>query len=372
MKNLTCFVILVILISGCRIKNNCILSGKLTNGKDTTVLYLYSDSLPGEDSIMVINGKFKHRLPLSHPEQFTLHNKRYKYPSDWKTIWLEPSKVTITGDLKFIQKLKVKGSASQKEFEDYSLLRDSINKRIKNANDENRIALKEKREGAQIDTDSLKKELGKGMVSFMRGHLNSYVILSALHDQSYLAFSLLDREQVKSVYSQLPQSLKNLNMGKEIKKYYELPEPPRLGDRAPDIIQLTPNGDTIRLSDFKGKYILVDFWASWCAPCRGKSKWLKTIYSKYRSLGFEILGVSGDSDKKDWVNAIAHDSIPWVNVSDLKGWKNEAFLLYNVKSIPHMLLIDPQGEIVKEDRWFGDKLIVDKLLEEVFKNKKKL
>lgn len=366
MRNLTLSLLFLSLMAvSCRIKNSCILSGRVTNGKDTTVLYLYSDSLAREDSIMVINGKFKHRLQLTHPVKFTLHNNRCKYPGDYKTVWLEPSKTTITGDLKRINKLKVTGSASHKEFENFSLLKDSINKWMKGANEKNRIALKEKREEAPIDTDSLRKELSKGMVSFMKDHSDSYVILSGLHDQSYLAGPSLDKEQVKSVYNQLPESFQNLMAGKEIKKYYELPEPPEWGEMAPDIIQITPVGDTIRLSDFRGKYVLIDFWASWCAPCRGKSKWLKNVYNTYRSHGLEILGVSGDSDKKDWINAIDHDPIPWVNVSDLKGWKNEAFLLYNIRYIPHMLLIDPQGVIVKEDRWFGDELITKHILDEI-------
>lgn len=371
MRNFTLTLLFISLMAvSCSIKNHCILSGKVTNGKDITVLYLYSDSLPTEDSIKVINGKFKHRVPLSHPMEFTLHNKRYRYPGDSKTIWLEPSKITITADLKRLNKLKVTGSASQKVFENYSLLKDSIDKWIKTANDENRIALKEKRKEALIDTDSLRKELSKSMVSFMKDYSHSYVILSALHDQSYLAHPCLDKEQVRSVYTQLPESFKTLNVGKEIKIYYELPEPPKLAQMAPDIIQVTPKGDTIRLSDFRGKYVLVDFWASWCGPCREKSKWLKTIYSNYQSQGLEILGVSGDSDKKDWVNAIKNDSVPWVNVSDLKGWKNEAFLLYNIKSIPHMLLIDPQGFIIKGDYKFGTELGVRKMLDEIFENQK--
>lgn len=119
-----------------------------------------------------------------------------------------------------------------------------------------------------------------------------------------------------------------------------------VGSVAPDFAQLTPEGDSLSLSDLRGKVVLVDFWASWCGPCRRENPHVKKIYEKYKDKGFDVLGVSLDKTQRAWVGAIEKDGLPWKHVSDLKGWKNEVAQMYSVKSIPHTILLDQEGKIV--------------------------
>jgi peroxiredoxin len=121
-----------------------------------------------------------------------------------------------------------------------------------------------------------------------------------------------------------------------------------VGSKAPDFTQHTPEGKAVSLSSFKGKYVLVDFWASWCAPCRAENPNVVKAYNKYKDKGFTVLGVSLDAEsaRAAWLKAIASDGITWTQISDLKGWKNEAAALYGVSSIPQNFLIDPNGVVI--------------------------
>ena len=118
------------------------------------------------------------------------------------------------------------------------------------------------------------------------------------------------------------------------------------GDVAPDFTQKTPTGEELKLSDLRGKIVLVDFWASWCGPCRRENPHVKKLYEKYSHRGFEILGVSLDRTQASWVRAIEQDGLKWHHVSDLKGWKNEVAKMYSVSSIPHTILLDQEGKII--------------------------
>jgi peroxiredoxin len=120
-----------------------------------------------------------------------------------------------------------------------------------------------------------------------------------------------------------------------------------LGHQAPDFTADTPEGQAVRLSEQIGKgYLLIDFWASWCGPCRRESPNLVRAYRKYKDKGFDILGVSLDKDKADWTAAIHHDSLDWTQVSDLRFWDSAPARLYGVRAIPSNVLVDKKGRII--------------------------
>lgn len=119
------------------------------------------------------------------------------------------------------------------------------------------------------------------------------------------------------------------------------------GAIAPEINLPTPDGGTLALSSLRGKVVLIDFWASWCGPCRRENPAVKAIYEKYKDKGFEIYGVSLDNDANKWKAAIAKDGLTWNHVSELKGWTSTAGKAYGVSSIPATFLIDEEGRIVK-------------------------
>ena len=121
---------------------------------------------------------------------------------------------------------------------------------------------------------------------------------------------------------------------------------PVVGSQAPDFSMANASGKQVALSSFKGKYVLIDFWASWCGPCRGENPNIVANYNKFKNKNFTILGVSLDEDKTKWQEAIKKDNLLWTQVSDLKGWNSASVPLYSFDGIPYNVLIDPTGKII--------------------------
>ena len=149
------------------------------------------------------------------------------------------------------------------------------------------------------------------------------------------------------IYKQLSNRLVNGERQEKLKKQPQKNGMYTTGMEAPDIAMLDPTGKQRKLSDLRGKMVLIDFWASWCGPCRRENPSVVRIYNQYKEKGFEIFSVSLDSDQAKWKAAIAQDGLVWENhVSDLKGWQNSAAQQYGISSIPHTILVGPDGKIV--------------------------
>jgi thiol-disulfide isomerase/thioredoxin len=121
---------------------------------------------------------------------------------------------------------------------------------------------------------------------------------------------------------------------------------PQVGEKYIDCSQNTPQGKMESISNNLGKYTIIEFWASWCGPCRAEHPQIRRLYNLYHDKGLNIIGISGDSDLNAWKEAIENDSIPWTNISDLKGGNNQAFMIYGIKGVPVMILLDENGLIV--------------------------
>lgn len=171
--------------------------------------------------------------------------------------------------------------------------------------------------------------------------------------------------ELDSIYNGFDSTIKNHIYVKKIKEHIDAIKRTSLGQVAPDFELNKANGKSIALSSLKNKYVFVDFWASWCMPCRAENPNLVKAYKQFKGKDFEILGVSLDDKKQDWMQAIKKDKLTWIHVSDLKGWESSVVPLYGIRGIPANFLLDHEGKILARDL-HGDQL--QKKLEEVLSN----
>ncbi|MEO7216350.1 TlpA disulfide reductase family protein [Mucilaginibacter sp.] len=183
-------------------------------------------------------------------------------------------------------------------------------------------------------------------LKFAKENPNSYFALVAL---SEAAGTKVDLAVVEPIYKALNSKYKQTDMGLELAQRIKAASTIVVGNQTPLFTQNDVSGKPLALSALRGKVILIDFWASWCAPCRAENPNLAKQYQLYKDKGFEILSVSLDSEKKNWVSAIQQDGMPWKHVSDLKGWNNVIGRLYGIRAVPACFLVDAEGKIIATD-----------------------
>jgi len=196
-----------------------------------------------------------------------------------------------------------------------------------------------------MQLDSLGEATKPVLKEFVLANRNSFIALLALEEY---AGGIPDVALVEPMFKRLSLSIRNTTQGKEFYRFLRGKKSLDRGARAPEFVQNDTSGKPISLSLFRGKYVMLDFWASWCGPCRQENPGLRQIYQDFKDRNFTILGLSLDAAGRKglWLEAIKNDKLPWTQVSDLRQWDNQVAILYNVRSIPENFLIDPDGIIV--------------------------
>jgi peroxiredoxin len=197
-------------------------------------------------------------------------------------------------------------------------------------------------------------------------NIKNNICLEAAYAGMIAYFVQADPKFSQNLYSRLEQNLPDAKYLKEIKMMLPKREP-EVGDMAPDITLADTTGKMVSLSQYRGKVILLDFWASWCGPCRRENPNVVKIYNQYKDKGFFVFGVSLDQDGKRWKEAIVKDNLTWAHISDLKGWQSYGAQLYQVKGIPQTYLIDESGKILAKNLRGVD---LELKLESLFADKK--
>lgn len=323
----------------------------------TAYLRYNNDDKKVSDSVVLNKGNFTFTGTLASPAMAVLILKhdtitRAKFARmDELYFYIENSNITVTAK-DSVQNAVVKGSLTNDESNALSALQ----KPFRDSANAQRESYTSRTPEERKDTPFL-KALGKQMAKTQAGYDSVNRAFIAAHPNSYI--SLITFQQLELGYNfnpdtaafkfaKFPAILRESATGKKLAAIIETGKKTQTGVMAMDFTQPDTTGKAVSLSDYRGKYVLVDFWASWCKPCRAENPNLLLAYNKYKSKNFTILGVSLDEDKsrRAWLGAVKKDSLPWTQVSDLKGFQSKAAVMYGVSAIPTNFLVDPSGKII--------------------------
>jgi peroxiredoxin len=297
------------------------------------------------DSAELKNGKAEIKGYVESPTMYYFFYNNLRL----SPVFVEPGEFTIKTDKNNLREVTVEGSVSQKEYEYFiNEVNTAIDQQIQQLGSAYAVA---QRNGDKKTMDSLtevynglERSRKEKMIDFAKGTPKSVVPAFIVYQFSY-QFELPELQEVAGTFD---SSIYNNKYVKNIKEKVATLEKVQIGQPFIDFTQNDTAGKPVSLSSVvkDNKYVLVDFWAAWCKPCRAENPNVVKAYQKYHDKGFTVFGVSFDKDKKAWLKAIHDDGLTWTQVSDLQYWNNAAGKLYGIQSIPQNILIGPDGKII--------------------------
>ena len=306
-----------------------VITGNVTGFADgTSVSFLNEQTNQPEKQTTIEKGKFTIKGQMTEPgfKGIIFGDQPPLVP-----LFLDNSNIKITGDKNALDKLSITGSPSHSEFAEFTTALKPYEKLFQ--------------PDAEVDADAA-KNVEKISEEFVKKHPESYVAPLAI-----IRMFQVNQDGVKAekLYKLMPAAVQSSGLGQYANQQIQESKINPIGSVIQDFSQKDTSGKMVNVSSFRGKYVLLDFWASWCRPFRMENPNVVAAYNKFHDKNFTILSVSLDQAKPAWLSAIQMDGLTWSHVSDLKGWNNEVAALFQIRSIPQNLLIDPDGKIIAKN-----------------------
>ena len=346
--------------------NSYKVSGEINGLTDGTKVFLEKqDKATGVvavDTVKIEKGKFTFKGESKEPEihLIQVENLNGKVP-----FILENGNITIVINKDSIAKAKRSGTYNNDEFQNYNVkmtkIQESMQKKMAAFENQNMAAMQAANEKKDtVTVNNLRKDYAKIQEGFTLQFTTENYAYIEKSPKSFISVLLIEGmlnemapkfDKIKKFYDGLDSSLKETKVGKNIKTGLDAVNKLAIGQKAPDFSAKNPDGKLVSLKESLGKVTIIDFWASWCAPCRAENPNLVALYNEFHTKGLNIIGVSLDRDGEaaKWKEAIVKDQLTWSQVSNLKFWEDPIAMQYNVKSIPAAFLLDANGNIIAKD-----------------------